>query len=431
MEYANLKLAEERLAPAPNPAPIETRQLAPSPGPSGDPEHKSLDGELLRYLLRSFGNPPLKIELWNGASAAPENGHFVATAKIANRGTMWKLFLDPEFQFGECYSDGSLEIEGDMVGFFAALFPILDSAEHRGSRFLEMFRRRGNNSPTGSRDNVHHHYDVGNAFYKLWLDEQLAYTCAYFPSREVSLEHAQIAKMDHVCRKLDLRPGEVVVEAGCGWGALALHMARYYGVSVKAYNISREQLAYARARAQNEGLGGQVEFIEDDYRNIRGRYDAFVSVGMLEHVGCENYPELNRVIDRALAPNGRGLIHSIGLNRPAPLNPWIEKRIFPGAEPPSLCEMMEIFEAGAFSVLDVENLRLHYALTLQHWLNRFEAAGEQIRGMYDERFERMWRVYLAGSVAAFQSGSLQLFQVVFAREHSNDLPWTRAHLYSA
>src|SRR5690606_24874192 len=148
------------------------------------------------------------------------------------------------------------------------------------------------NSLRKSRDNVYHHYDIGNEFYRLWLDEQLAYTCAYFPEPEVSLEAAQVAKFDHVCRKLNLRPGERVVEAGCGWGALALHMAREYGVTVRAYNVSREQIAYARRRAQEEGLADRVEFVEDDWRNVTGRYDAFVSVGMLEHVGKHNYRKL-------------------------------------------------------------------------------------------------------------------------------------------
>ncbi len=294
-----------------------------------------------------------------------------------------------------------------------------------------MFRRRGSNTQSGSRDNIHHHYDVGNAFYKLWLDRELAYTCAYFPTPDASLEAAQIAKMDHICKKLRLRMGETVVEAGCGWGALALHMAKHYGVNVRAYNISREQLAYARERSRQEGLTGRVEFVEDDYRDISGSYDAFVSVGMLEHVGRENYGALSQVIDRVLTPAGRGLIHSIGLNRPAPLNPWIEKRIFPGAQPPSIRDMMQIFEIDSFAVLDVENLRQHYALTLAHWLKRFEAASGQIKDMYDERFVRMWRVYLSGSEAAFRAGSLQLFQVLFAREHCHDLAWTRAHLYQA
>jgi cyclopropane-fatty-acyl-phospholipid synthase len=246
----------------------------------------------------------------------------------------------------------------------------------------------------------------------------------------VTLEDAQIAKMDHVCRKLRLQSGERVVEAGCGWGTLALHMATRYGARVRAFNISREQMEYARARARVLGASGLVEFIEDDYRNISGRYDAFVSIGMLEHVGLQNYDEFGRIIDRSLEHNGRGLLHSIGRIRPAPMNAWIEKRIFPGAYPPALCEMLALLEPHYFSVLDVENLRLHYALTLKHWLQRFEDASERVRQMYDERFTRAWRFYLAGSIAAFNTGNLQLFQVLFARSRSNDVPWTRAHLHA-
>jgi cyclopropane-fatty-acyl-phospholipid synthase len=235
--------------------------------------------------------------------------------------------------------------------------------------------------------------------------------------------------MDLVCRKLRLRPEESVIEAGCGWGALALHMATRYGVRVRAFNISREQIAWARSRAREMGVEHRVEFIEDDYRNIGGRCDAFVSVGMLEHVGREQYADLGRVIDRTVQPNGRGLLHSIGQDKPSLLNPWIESRIFPGAYPPTLREMLEVLEPWPFSVLDVENLRLHYALTLQHWLRRFEDARERVREMYDERFVRTWRLYLAGSLAAFNTGKLHLFQVVFARARSNDVPWTRAYLY--
>jgi cyclopropane-fatty-acyl-phospholipid synthase len=206
-------------------------------------------------------------------------------------------------------------------------------------------------------------------------------------------------------------------------------MARHYGVQVKAFNISREQIAYARKRAQAEGLSGQVEFIEDDYRNISGDYDAFVSVGMLEHVGVENYPELGRVIANCLGESGRGLIHSIGRNRAVPLHPWITKRIFPGAYPPPLSEMMQIFESVDCSVLDVENLRLHYAQTLQGWRQNFENAADRVAKMFDEKFVRMWRLYLAGSEAAFITGDLQLFQVVFAPRANNNIPWTREHLY--
>jgi cyclopropane-fatty-acyl-phospholipid synthase len=227
-----------------------------------------------------------------------------------------------------------------------------------------------------------------------------------------------------------LKPGETVVEAGCGWGTLALHMARHYGVKVKAYNISHQQVISARAQAKAEGLGNAVEYIEDDYRNMSGSFDAFVSIGMLEHVGAQYYRELGQVIRRSLTENGRGLIHSIGRNRAEPMNPWIEQRIFPGAYPPTLREMMEIFEPSGLSILDVENLRLHYAKTLEHWLERFEQTKDRIGAMFDHKFIRLWRLYLAGSVASFTAGNLQLFQVVFAHPDNNDLPWTRAHLYT-
>jgi cyclopropane-fatty-acyl-phospholipid synthase len=209
-----------------------------------------------------------------------------------------------------------------------------------------------------------------------------------------------------------------------------MHMATRYGAKVRAYNISKEQLEFARARAQALGLSGRVEFVEDDYRNISGDYDVFVSVGMLEHVGAEHYAELGDVVARSLTPTGRGLIHSIGRNRPEPLHPWIERRIFPGAYPPSLAEMMQIFEPGSLSVVDVENLRLHYARTLRHWLDRYELAADKVRRLFaDEAFVRMWRLYLAGSIAAFETGMLQLFQVVFTKQDNNDLPLTREHLY--
>ena len=244
---------------------------------------------------------------------------------------------------------------------------------------------------------------------------------------DLSLRRGVNLVLDHA--SVTLQPGEKVVEAGCGWGALALHMATRYGVHVTAFNISREQIAYATDRAHALGADGRVEYVEDDYRNIRGRFDAFVSVGMLEHVGRENYHELGGLIDQVLERDGRGLIHSIGHLRPDPLNAWIEKRIFPGAYPPSLREMLEVLEPCSFAVLDVENLRLHYALTLEHWLRRFDDARERVREMYDERFLRAWRLYLCGAQAAFRAGEMQLFQVLFARGRSNRVPWTRDHLY--
>ena len=232
------------------------------------------------------------------------------------------------------------------------------------------------NSLRAARDNVHHHYDLGNSFYQQWLDRELVYTCAYFERPEMSLDEAQRAKLDLVCRKLQLRPGDTVVEAGCGWGALALFMAEHYGVRVKAFNVSREQLAFARERAAREGLSDRVEFIDDDYRNVRGTFDVFVSIGMLEHVGLSHLHSFAEVLRRSLRRDGgRGLLHFIGRDAPCPLNPWIRRRIFPGAYTPTLAEVTtRVLAPAGMSVIDVENLRLHYARTLELWAARYEAA---------------------------------------------------------
>jgi cyclopropane-fatty-acyl-phospholipid synthase len=425
---------EQRLASPAERAPALDRppagavpELPPRPMLRGS----GLDRRLLRQLHAWLGSAPVELAVRDGAcvggGAAP-----VARVTFASRRTLLSILVDPSLRFGDAYSDGRVTIEGDMVGLLEAVYRA--GGAGRGdsllSRAAAALRRLRGNTLAGSRDNIHHHYDIGNDFYRLWLGSTMAYTCAYYPTRDATLDEAQVAKMDHVCRKLRLRSGESVVEAGCGWGTLALHMARRYGVRVRAFNISHQQIAYARERAAREGLAARVEYLEDDYRNITGRYDAFVSVGMLEHVGVRNYTTLGHIVHRCLGGRGRGLIHSIGRNSPAPLQPWIEKRIFPGACPPSLREMAPIFEPWNLSVLDVENLRLHYAQTLRHWLQLYEGATARVREMFDEKFVRMWRLYLAGSVAGFTTGSLQLFQVLFAPGESNDIPWTRAHLYA-
>jgi cyclopropane-fatty-acyl-phospholipid synthase len=204
-------------------------------------------------------------------------------------------------------------------------------------------------------------------------------------------------------------------------------MARECGVRVRAYNISHEQIAEARCRARAEGLDDRVEFVEDDYRAIADRCDVFVSVGMLEHVGLPQLPVLGRVIDRALdRQHGRGLLHFIGRDFVYPLNPWIRKRIFPGAYTPTLTQATSlVLEPFGFSVLDVENLREHYARTLGHWLARFDDCADHIGSMFDETFVRAWRLYLAGSQAAFTTGWMQLFQLTFARGHGRGIRWTR------
>jgi len=393
---------------------------------------RDFDQALVRRILKFAGDPNITVRLWSGEEFRVGTGKPVACMEIRDRRAVWELMRSKSVGFGECYSQGRIEIHGDLRSFMVELSRALRQRRHRayyGPKLRSMAHAARANSLSRSRHNVYHHYDLGNDFYKLWLDERMVYTCAYFEHPEATLEEAQVAKLDHVCRKLQLQPGQKVVEAGCGWGALAMHMAANYGVDVVAYNNSHEQVAYARERAAAQGLDGKVTFVEDDYRTISDRYDVFVSVGMLEHVGLANYRTLGELVDRCLAPHGIGLIHTIGRSHPAPPDKWILRHIFPGGHVPSLGEMAAIFEPYKFSVLDVENLRPHYARTCEIWLENFDAVAEKVTQMYDQAFARMWRLYLAGSSAAFETGTMQLFQVVFAPQANNAVPWTRAHQY--
>lgn len=407
--------------------PVEAQQV--------DREPHSYERWLISKLLRMTGSPPIAFKLWNDDVIQPESGQPKYTLSVKDPRALFSLATNPNLAFGDLYSTGRLDVDNDLPDLMADLYRAIHQAKERWPKWLEALWR--NHPPRSTaiddaRDNIHHHYDLGNDFYRLWLDRaEMQYTCAYYETPQLTLEQAQLAKLEHVCRKLRLQPGQTVVEAGCGWGGLARYMARHHGVKVQAYNISREQIAYARAEARRQGLEHQIEYIEDDYRNISGQYDAFVSIGMLEHVGKENYPQLAELIRRALKPNGLALLHSIGRNRPTLMNAWIEKRIFPGAYPPSISELMSICESGDFSVLDVENLRLHYAQTLKHWLERFERHSDDISAMYDEHFTRAWRLYLAGSIAAFEVGSLQLFQVLFTHAENHQLPQSRCDIYQS
>ena len=373
----------------------------------------------LRWLFRrAVGEAPLRFALGGGEVVYVPATPAVATVVFRDRRTLVHVLSSPESRFGEAYAQGDVDVEGDLVG---ALEAVYRARERRAARWSAW---RVSHAPEASRENAQRHYDLGDAFYRPWLGEEMLYTCAYFPTTEATLDEAQTAKMDLVCRKLGLSAGERVAEAGCGWGALALHMARSRSVQVTAYNVSHEQVRYARERASREGLSDRVVFVEDDYRSIAGRFDAFVSVGMLEHVGPLDYPSLSAVLDRCLdSQRGRGLLHFIGRDRPQPLNPWIRRWIFPGAYPPTLGEAVRgVLEPAGFAVLDVENLRAHYALTLRHWRERFDAALPEVCARFERSFARSWRLYLAGSEAAFRTGSMELFQVTFGRP---GVAWSR------
>ncbi len=404
-------------------------ERSPAASPVTTASVGAVDRTLATVLQRIITPAGVRLVLWNGqsppAGPQPAAGDLIVRTRSALAG----LIVNPDLYFGEAYMSGAVDVGGDLVSILERLSRLNQPSARRRPRLMGMRR----NGIRRARHNVHHHYDLGNDFYSLWLDRELVYTCAYFPRPDCSLEEAQQAKMELVCRKLRLQKGDEVVEAGCGWGALALYMAQHYGVRVRAFNVSREQVRYARDRAARAGLEGRVEFVEDDYRNMRGACDVFVSVGMLEHVGPRDYRTVAALLRRMLRrDSGRGLLHFIGRDRPMMLNTWIRRRIFPGGHPPALSDVAtRLLEPAGLSVLDVENLRLHYARTLQHWCARFEAAEDRVRTMFDEPFVRAWRLYLAGSQAAFTTGWMQLFQVVFAPSGGTALHWTRESLYQS
>ncbi|MDJ0849524.1 MAG: cyclopropane-fatty-acyl-phospholipid synthase family protein [Myxococcota bacterium] len=392
-----------------------------------------LDRWLLRRALDAIGNPPFTMRVDDGpvvTGAEPVRIHL----RLHDRRLLAEMLRGPQLAVAEAYVEGRLEVDGDLVSAVELAF----QSYRRGPRWMRLLSkllasRPELNTRARARRNVHYHYDLGNDFYRLWLDEQMVYTCAYFERPGMTLEEAQTAKLELVCRKLRLRPGERVVEAGCGWGALALHMAEHHGVTVRAVNVSTEQIRWAREQAERRGLASRVEFVQDDYRNLGGSYDAFVSVGMLEHVGRAHYAALGRVIDRCLEPEGRGLLHFIGHVHPMPMDPWLRRHIFPGAYIPALSEMLPVLEPFDLEIQDVENLRRHYARTLEHWLERFEKCAGDVERLTDARFVRTWRLYLASCIASFHEGSSVLYQVLFTRAGSMAqarLPMTREDLYT-
>ena len=383
---------------------------------------------LLRALRSAVGPVPIRLRI-SGLAEQCNPALRLPEICISDWRTAVMLLVNTEMEFGDAYSDGRIEVRGDLLNILPLLYesPGVHGFWHAlAGAFQKLVHSQ---SIRRAHNNARQHYSLDTEFYRAWLDREMVYTCAYFPEPGASLEAAQQAKLDLVCRKLWLQSGEKVIEAGCGWGALALYMASHYGVTVKAFNVCEEQIQVARDCAKRLGLERQVEFIHDDYRNIHGKFDVFVSVGMLEHVGKSHYEELGNVITRTIGNAGRGFLHFIGRSIKRNLSPWTQKRIFPGSYVPALTEVLPLLERWKFTVLDVENLRLHYARTLEEWLSRYEKSFENVARRYGLTFARMWRLYLAGSAAAFQTGSLQLFQITFAGSKCAEVPWSRAYLY--
>lgn len=344
-----------------------------------------------------------------------------------------KIAIRPDLYLGECYMDGALVIERgtlwDLLEICGRNLPPASQSwlVKATKAFLRRLHQR--NSVRGARRNVAHHYDLSNLLYEQFLDPDLQYSCAYFSNPAMSLADAQNAKKRHIAAKLLLQPGQRILDIGCGWGGLALSLAQLENVHVLGVTISPAQLVVAKNRARQAGLGQRVKFALLDFREISGQFDRIVSVGMFEHVGTPNYSQFLSTISRLLTDDGVALIHSIGRkDGPDLTSSWIRKYIFPGGYIPALSEVIPKIERSGLWISDLEILRLHYAQTLRHWRKAFSSNREKLRGVYDERFCRMWEFYLAVSEMSFRFGGLMVFQAQLARR-IDAVPLTRDYMF--
>ena len=358
-----------------------------------------------------------------------------AAVRLHDPALHWKLLLKPRLHVPEAYMAGTLTIEEGSLYDFIDMLVLNDSriSDALPMRLAAAGRRlvRGlhqYNPVPRARRNVAHHYDLSDQLYELFLDGDRQYSCAYFRTPEDDLETAQDNKKRHIAAKLLLRPGQRVLDIGSGWGGLALRLAAECDVDVTGLTLSEEQLKVATRRAAASGLADRVRFYLRDYREEGGRYDRVVSVGMFEHVGVNQYPVFFRKLRELLAPDGVALLHSIGrMDGPGTTNPWLRKYIFPGGYSPALSEVVPEAEQARLWITDVEILRLHYAETLRHWRRRFEQNRDRVRALYDERFCRMWEMYLVGCELAFRRDGHLVFQMQLAKS-IDAVPLTRDYI---
>jgi cyclopropane-fatty-acyl-phospholipid synthase len=360
------------------------------------------------------------------------------TVRLMDGKVVRDIFRNPRLGLGEAYMDGRVVIENgsilDLLELVMGSNPWEEGKLQRGllakgkSSVKRLFQR---NDPHRSKRNVAHHYDLGDDLYDLFLDSDRQYSCAYFTSPEDELEEAQWNKKAHIAAKLALEPGQRVLDIGCGWGGLALFLHQQAGVDVLGITLSEDQLRVARKRAEDAGVSDHVKFELIDYRALEGEFDRIVSVGMFEHVGARHYDEFYEGCRRLLKRDGVMLLHTIGkLGSAGRPDPFTDKWIFPGYHLPSLSQMCAASEKVRLIVSDVETLRLHYAYTLRHWLDRVTRNRDKIEAMYDARFFRMWEFYLAGGIVMFETGAACNYQVQYVRDR-RALPITRDYMGEA
>ena len=361
-----------------------------------------------------------------------------ATIKLHDKKLHRSLFLNPELKAGEAYMDGTLTVEEGTIRDFLKVFA-MNAQNLRGQGhqkklrafYKKIKRYHQRNMQSASKKNVEHHYDLSNDFYKLFLDEDMQYSCGYFEHADATLEEAQLAKKRHIAAKLNLKPGQTVLDIGCGWGGMAIYLAEHCDVHVTGVTLSTEQHALGVERVKAKGLEDKVDIRLQDYRDLEGPFDRIVSVGMFEHVGVGHFPEFFEKTYELLADEGCFLLHSIGRRGgPGSTAAWIRKYIFPGGYSPAVSETVAEIEKSGFWVSDMEILRLHYGETILEWDKRFQKNRDKVATMMDERFCRMWEFYLIVSEFSFRYSKNMNFQIQMVKK-VDGLPITRDYMFEA
>ncbi len=382
-------------------------------------------------IWRSDPSARFVFEFWDGERLTYGDEPAVVL-RLKSEDSARRLLADGFLGFGEAYMAGDLEVEGDLPELLrlgiAARFDQKTPSPRTMIRLLPQWLR-ARNSVKRSAQNIAHHYDLGEEFYALYLDPSLTYSCAYFRNCSDTLEEAQRHKHDHIARKLMLQPGERLVDIGCGWGGMLIHAARHCGIVGLGVTISQPQARHANRKIEEFGLQDRIRVAFQDYRELIGTFDKLVSIGMFEHVGKKHLGTFMHRASRLLVEGGLGLLHTIGKEIESPMDAWIARYIFPGGYIPTLSEIADHMGKAGLSILDVENLRLHYAQTLDRWIENFERNAEWVRMKFGETFARMWRLYLHASSAAFKFGELRVYQILFSKGLNNRLPITRDHIY--